>query len=310
MCAQPSTRSPLAPRDRHNDSNRDTGALTILATNQPDHSMTSCTFRAPFRAACSKPKSPSPNFTSHSTYLSTRDPTFSSMCMALSNGPHRDPTNFSSATTIVAVLIGAVPAHVVLTTTVPSGRHKFMACSSPTGDPEASTTTGKACMCSAQGDCADTITFGKSDTMFSFFSCRPKCTKVHPGGKDRDSTSVIKSPSLPSPITAILSPGLGRQPCSTMRHAAARGSANTAILSGIASGTRCKFKIGSVILSAMQPSLPTMPRHLRFGQWFLAASIEPFVQVSQSRQGTLISPTTRLPTQSASSACSTMPTNS
>ena len=78
-----------------------------------------------------------------------------------------------------------------------------------------------------------------------------------------------------------------------MRHAAATGSANTAVSSSMLSGTAWRFTAGSDRYSAKAPSCWRMPTTLRLSQ----CSLIPRAHQSQRRQPTLISPTTRLPTQ-------------
>ena len=103
--------------------------------------------------------------------------------------------------------------------------------------------------------------------------------------------------------------GRGRRACcSTMRHAAASGSAKQASRSVSWSGTTYRFSAGSVQNSANVPSLPMMPSTVRPGAW-LRTKIGSLCSQGTSLQ--LISPTTRWPTSPGSHGHSaTTPTNS
>jgi hypothetical protein len=134
-----------------------------------------------------------------------------------------------------------------------------------------------------------------------------------------------------APMTATWEPAVS-SPCSPMRQAAATGSVKHASRSVSSSGTRCRLAVGSVMYSAMAPSLPMMPSTVLRYQDTLDATARSVVPAGnrlvahlpgawlrwkiallQVKPATLqlMSPVTRFPTHSGFALHSrTTPTNS
>ena len=169
----------------------------------------------------------------------------------------------------------------------------------PDADPVASTTTSHLFASTAS---SAMMPIPRAVSNACCCGCRATTRKYAPVSCK---TCAINCPNRPAPISKILS--VGRICTSSgISSAAASNSVKTAFSSDTESGTRCKFRVGSVTYSAKIPSRLTMPKTVRFSQ----CDLRPPWHCSQTPQLTLISPATRCPIQDSSAASITSPTNS